>query len=124
MGMWKTTSFDHQDLCVQTLILVEYVQQLEILMEPKNKNHGQLVYSDFLFCTMVNHHSTTIWDNIFGTFSKHLIPGRSFGICRFSKTFLPTHTAPLSAGSRSEPWSLNMAKTDLPGDSSSRLDVW
>ena len=23
--------------------------------------------------TMVNHHQTTIWDNVFGTFSKHLM---------------------------------------------------
>ena len=26
----------------------------------------------FTDCTMVNHHQTTIWENIFGAFSKHL----------------------------------------------------
>ena len=31
------------------------------------------VSGDISLYTMVNHHQTTIWENMFGTFSRHLI---------------------------------------------------
>ena len=37
----------------------------------KGKKILDLFKAIFLLCTMVNHHQTTIWENIFATFSKH-----------------------------------------------------